>query len=151
MAEEVVNMRPKYGKCSPMAGAAQITDLARSSAAALVEREQRAAGSRMVAYERVSAMVGASSAWLRKFIGRSPDVRPDLVVGLNILSLHAGFDISKLYGQLCERVEQEHQNERARNDALRAEIHEAIEGALEMVVRARRGSSPQEAAREVED
>jgi hypothetical protein len=124
-----------------MHGTAQITDLARSAAAELVAREERNTGSRMVAYENVASMVGASSAWIRKFIGRSPDVRPDLIIGLNLLSLHSGFDIPKLYSRLCERVEKAAATECSRAAALRAENHAAIEGDLEMVARAVRTSS----------
>lgn len=61
---------------------------ARSCARALVEREHRLTLSKMLAYERVAASIGASSGWLRKFVG-GYEAKPDLVVGFNIIALHA--------------------------------------------------------------
>lgn len=119
-------MRSKSVQKRTMQNSAHILGLARSAAATLVEREQRKTGSRMTAYEAIAASIGTSSSWVRKFVGRSPDVKPDLVIGLNILSL---------YNTLCTRVEQEAEIERAKCHALRDEIHEATQGALELVDR----------------
>lgn len=112
-----------------MSDAAHIIDQARFCAVELVRRNERETGSRMVAYERVGSMIGASSGWLRKFIGRSPDVRPDLIVGFNLL---------QIYDRVCTRVEQASENERSRAAALRAENHEAVTSAMELVARASR-------------
>lgn len=95
---------------------ADITALTRSAAATMVQRRERDSGSRMVVYEQVASMIGVSSSWLRKFIGRSPDAKPSLVTGFNILAL---------YDRMCARVESEINNERAKIDALRNEIHAA--------------------------
>jgi hypothetical protein len=96
---------------------ADITTLTRSAAATMVQRRERDSGSRMAAYEQVASMVGVSSSWLRKFIGRSPDAKPSLVTGFNILAL---------YDRMCSRVETEIANERAKIAALRDQIHAAI-------------------------
>lgn len=112
-----------------MSDAAQIVDRARFAAVELVRREERSTGSRMTAYDRVGSMIGASPGWLRKFIGRNPDVRPDLVVGWNLLAF---------YDRVCTRVEQAAENERSRAAALRAENHEAVKGAVELVARTAR-------------
>lgn len=95
---------------------ADITALTRNAAATMVQRHERSAGSRMVAYEQVASMVGVSSSWLRKFVGRNPDAKPSLVTGFNILAL---------YDRMCLRVESEIANERAKLAALRNEIHAA--------------------------
>lgn len=122
-----------------MSDTAHIVERARHAAVYLVEREQRAAGSRMAAYDRVGSMIGASGGWLRKFIGRSHEVRPDLVVGFNLL---------ELYDRVCARVEQAAENERTRAAALRAEGHEATQGDLGLVDREARaapaGTDPEE-------
>lgn len=118
-----------------MTDATQIVDQARFAAVELVRREERLTGSRMAAYDRVGSMVGASAGWVRKFIGRNPDVRPDLIVGFNLL---------QMYDRVCTRVEQEADNERSRAAALRAEHNEAVESALAMVARVSRPPTPGE-------
>ncbi len=115
------------GEKRPMQNAVQITEVARSAAIALVACEQRRVGSRMTAYGRVAASVGASASWIRKFIGRNPDAKPNLEIGFNIL---------RLYGDLCTRVELEQACERARVAALREQINAAFPGALDVVARA---------------
>lgn len=102
---------------------ADITALTRSAAATIVQRRERDSGSRMVAYEQVASMIGVSSSWLRKFIGRSPDAKPSLVTGFNILAL---------YDRMCARVETEIEKERAQIAALRDEIDAATPASVEM-------------------
>lgn len=119
-------MRAKSVQKRTMQNSARILDLTRSAAAMLVERKQRQTGSRMTAYEAIASSIGTSSSWLRKFLGRSPDAKPDFILGLNIISS---------YTLLCTRVEQEAEIERMRCHALRDEIHEATQGALELVSR----------------
>lgn len=125
MAEEIATVRTKI----KMTDATQIVDRARFAAVELVRLEERLTGSRMAAYDRVGSMVGASAGWVRKFIGRNPDVRPDLVVGWNLLAF---------YDRVCTRVEQAADNERSRAAALRAENHAAVESAVAMVGRVSR-------------
>ena len=87
---------PKIGKDQSMS-AVEMMDGARTRVAALVEREWRATGSRMVACENVGAMIGRSESWIRKLIGRTLDTkRPDAVALSNIYAV---------YSRLCERIE----------------------------------------------
>lgn len=119
---------PITGKKLSMSDVAFRIETTRRAAVSLVERELRNSGSRMAAYEIVAQMVGVSSSWVRKFVGRNPNVKPDLIVGYNILAL-AGVT----YDKLCTRVEQEAEKERARAAALRADIHAAFPGLMEFV------------------
>lgn len=119
-------MRPKSGENCPMSSA-EMTTLARSSAAAWVEREERRTGSRMVAYEIVAQSVGASADWIRRFItDRDRAKEPSLTVGWNILTL---------YRRVCDRVDLKIENERAMQAALARQIDAATQQALDMVAR----------------
>src|SRR3990167_6159592 len=60
-----------------------IVEDARRQAAALVERETLRTGSKMAGYQAVAEMVGVSPAWLRAFVCRYPNAKPDTVI-LNI-------------------------------------------------------------------
>ena len=102
-------MRPIFGKKSPMSS---VTALTKSAAQALIEREERRTGSRMVAYVNVAASVGASWEWLRKFVSPSSHEakRPDIEVGFNILAL-------------CDRLDESTQRIADENAALRKQIH----------------------------
>lgn len=100
-----------------MRSAAELTDLTRQMTAALVEREERRSGSRMFGYEAVAGMVGRSSSWVRKFIRRDPDAKPDFIVGLNIV---------QLYTTLCERTEHNNEQRHQRIAALQDEINAAL-------------------------
>lgn len=63
---------------------------ARRAAAALVDREEVTTGSRLVAYERVAQLTGASSQWIRKFVNNYPEAKtPTFVTGHNLLALYA--------------------------------------------------------------
>jgi hypothetical protein len=106
-------MRPKIGKRSPMNGVADIT---RNAAAALVDREERRTGSRMVAYEIVAQTVGTSAEWIRKFISSNEAKEPRMTVGFNLI---------QVYRQVCERVEQAGDRERQ----LKEDIDAALESA----------------------
>jgi hypothetical protein len=102
-------MRSNSGRKKTMI---RVADISRSAALALVNREERRLGSRMLAYETVSQKVGMSSDWLRKFI--SSNVKePGLTVGFNLMLL---------YRRVCERVERAAEQERQ----LREEIDEAL-------------------------
>lgn len=104
-------MRPISGKRSPMNGVAGLT---RNVAAALVDREERRTGSRMVAYHNVAATVGASAEWIRKFISLSEAKEPRMTVGFNLIAV---------YRQVCERVEQAGDEERK----LKEDVNAALE------------------------
>ena len=105
-------MRPIFGKRSPMS----VADISRNAAAALVDREERRTGSRMLAYEIVAQTVGISPEWLRKFVKSNEAKEPRLTVGFNLI---------QVYRQVCERVEQAGDRERK----LKEEIDAALESA----------------------
>lgn len=108
--------------------AATLTDATRSALGLLIEREERRTGSRDVAFEVVAQTVGASSSWLKKFLGRHAEVKePRITLFLNIRSA---------YDSLCTRIEQENRLEEARIAALRSALHAPTEGFLEKVAAA---------------
>lgn len=102
-----------------MPSASEVMNNTRGFVAALVEREERISGSRMVAYENVAAQLGKSATWVRRIFKGYPDAMPDFVTGLNIVSL---------YDRICSRVELEAANERATMAALRDQFNEANPG-----------------------
>jgi hypothetical protein len=108
----------KNGKSNPM----NVAEISRSATIALVRREERNTGSRMVAYDRVSQMIGMSSEWVRAFAaGRLKE--PGLTVGFNLMMI---------YRNVCERVEQAAEQERIireQIDAALASIGVMVEGA----------------------
>lgn len=91
-----------------------VAGLSRCAAEALVDREERRTGSRMMAYETVAQTVGTSSEWLRKFIQRKEGKEPKLTVGFNLLAV---------YTRICDRVEEARDGERE----LKREIDAAIQ------------------------
>jgi len=93
-----------------------VANLTRSAAAALVDREERRTGSRMVAYEIVAQTVGTSATWLRSFLSTNGAKEPRFTVGLNLI---------QVYRRVCERVEQAGDRERL----LKEEIDAALESA----------------------
>lgn len=98
-----------------------VTALTKSAAQALVHREERRIGSRMVAYEVVAQTVGASADWIRKFVnGYDGAKRPDVEVGFNLMTV---------YSRICERVEQAGANEMQ----LKEDIDAALESAALLV------------------
>lgn len=93
----------------------------RPLAAMLVKHKQFETGSKMQAYERVASKVGASSSWLRKLIGRQPNVDVAAHQYLNILSL---------YRKLCERIEAKAEEERRKLEALMGHADAFLESDL---------------------
>ena len=91
-------------------------DLTRSVAAALVDREERRVGSRMVAYEIVAQSVGTTSAWLRSFLSTNGAKEPRFSVGLNLI---------EAYRRVCERVELAGDRERQRKEQIYAALKSA--------------------------
>lgn len=101
-----------------------IANLPRNVAAALVYREERRTGSRMLAYEVVAQMVGTSATWLRSYLSTNGAKEPGFMVGINLI---------QVYRQVCERVEQAGDRELQ----LRNEIDAALEGARLLVATAK--------------
>lgn len=106
-------MPAKSARKTAMTGVANLT---RNVAAALVDREERRTGSRMVAYEIVAQSVGTTSAWLRSFLSTNGAKEPRVTVGFNLI---------QVYRQVCERVEQAGDRERQ----LKEDIDAALESA----------------------
>lgn len=105
--------------------ACTVTTATRSALGLMVERETRRVGSRDVAYEVVAQTVGASSSWVKKFLSKSDEVKePRMTLFMNI---------RQAYENVCNRVEQEHQNELLKIKLLRDEIHAVTEGFVELV------------------
>lgn len=108
-----------------MTSASTLTDATRCALGVLVEREARRIGSRDVALENTAHLVGTSASWVRKFIGRSDEVKePRMTLFLNIRAA---------YEHLCNRVEQEQRAELAKITLLKREIDAATGGFVEMV------------------
>lgn len=118
-------MRPIRGKNKPMNG---VVNLSRNVAEALVAREERRTGSRMMAYHVVAQTVGTSAEWLRKFISTNGPKEPGLTVGFNLM---------QVYAQVCNRVEQAGDRERK----LKEDIDAALESAGLLVVTAKAENS----------
>ena len=98
---------------------AALTTATRSALGALVEREARRVGSRSVAYEHVAQMVGVSSSWVKKFLLDTGEVKePRITLFQNIRAA---------YGQLCERVEHENEQDERRLRVLKGQIDAVTE------------------------
>lgn len=100
--------------------AAALNSITRNALGALVEREERRTGSRMVAYEVVAQTIGASSSWVRAFLGKSEAVKePRITLFQNIRAS---------YENLCSRVEQENRADELRLKLIKGEIDAVTEG-----------------------
>lgn len=121
-------MSEKNRKSRNMTDAAVLTNATRSALGVLVDREERRVGSRDLAFEIVAQTVGASSSWLKKFLGRHAEVKePRITLYLNIRAA---------YEALCLRIEQEHQREIERITQLRKALNAPVDGFVEMVASA---------------
>ena len=100
--------------------AAALTSITRSALGAMVEREERRTGSRMVAYEVVAQTIGASSSWVRAFLGKSEAVKePRITLFQNIRAS---------YENLCNRVEQENRHDEHRLRLIKGDLDAVTEG-----------------------
>lgn len=99
--------------------AAALTSITRSALGALVEREERRTGSRMVAYEQVAQTIGASASWVRAFLSKSEGAKePRITLFQNIRAS---------YDNLCNRVEQENRTDELRLKLIKGEIDAVTE------------------------
>jgi hypothetical protein len=96
VAWEIAMARTKNVRNRIASSVVSLAEEVRSAAAELVRREEYRVGSRMLAYENVGAMVGASGAWVRKFVKGYAEVGISFPVGMNIIVL---------YERVCERIE----------------------------------------------
>lgn len=100
-----------------MLTAADTQEQMRPFVAHLVDAAERTTRSRMAAYEMVSAQIGKSPAWIRKLIGRSPDV---------LVAHHDFLNIRAAYQTLCRRIEIAAAHERAKADILRQALEQVV-------------------------
>lgn len=109
----------------PVTGAGMLRVL-RRMASELVEREEYRCRSRMVAYENIGGMVGASGSWVRNLVngyGTSND-----------LSFTPTFNLMQLYDRLCAGIEAENEKDERDILSLRREAHEAYPRTLSQVL-----------------
>ncbi|MET4210501.1 hypothetical protein [Bradyrhizobium sp. LA2.1] len=126
MNEGISSVLTKFARKKAMSAAA-LTSITRSALGALVEREERRTGSRMVAYEVVAQTIGASSAWVRAFLGKSEGVKePRITLFQNIRAS---------YENLCSRVEQENRADELRLKLIKGEIDAVTQGFGEQIGR----------------
>jgi hypothetical protein len=119
MQEGIAKVLSKIARKKTMSAAA-LTSITRSALGALVDREERRLGSRMVAYEIVAQTIGASSSWVRAFLGKSEAVKePRITLFQNIRAS---------YENLCSRVEQENRADELRLKLIKGEIDAVTEG-----------------------
>jgi hypothetical protein len=119
MNEEVSRVLSKFARKKAMSAAA-LNSITRSALGALVEREERRTGSRMVAYEVVAQTIGASASWVRAFLGKSEAVKePRITLFQNIRAS---------YENLCSRVEHENRADELRLKLIKGEIDAITEG-----------------------
>jgi hypothetical protein len=119
MQEEVSRVMSKSARKKAMSAAA-LNSITRSALGALVEREERRTGSRMVAYEVVAQTIGASASWVRAFLAKSEAVKePRITLFQNIRAS---------YENLCSRVEQENRADELRLKLIKGEIDAVTEG-----------------------
>jgi len=122
MQEGIAKVLSKIARKKAMSAAA-LTSITRSALGALVEREERRLGSRMVAYEIVAQTIGASSSWVRAFLAKSEAVKePRITLFQNIRAS---------YENLCSRVEQENRADELRLKLIKGEIDAVTEGFME--------------------
>jgi len=130
MQKGIAKMVSEFARKKAMSAAA-LTSITRSALSALVEREERRTGSRMVAYEVVAQTIGASSSWVRAFLSRSEGVKePRITLFQNIRAS---------YENLCSRVERENREDERRLRLIKGEIDAVTEGFGEQ---GRRQASP---------
>ncbi|MFK5600225.1 hypothetical protein ACFZ8E_24980 [Methylobacterium sp. HMF5984] len=96
----------------------QAREEVRSPLDILVQHHVARGTPRMSAYGRVGTLIGRSPAWVQRVLGR----RPDAVIGL-----HDALNIKAAYARLCISIEASADATAARNNALREEIHAALQ------------------------
>lgn len=98
--------------------AAQTFDDKRAKIVDLISKLAEERGSKMGAYEALGSMLGTSSMWVRRIVGRRDDVRIDHHVALRIRDLH---------DRLCVRVARAADAAEARNALLQEQIDAAVQ------------------------
>jgi len=100
-----------------MITAEQALERVRPDLAEIVSAKERVLGSRMLAYDRLAVTLGRSPTWIRKVLGRAPDVT---------VGLHDALNIRAAYERLCSTVAAAADAQAAENNRLRGEIDAAL-------------------------
>jgi hypothetical protein len=116
-----------------MMTAEQALEQIRPDLASIVAVKERTLGSRMRAYESLGTKLGRSPTWIRKVLGRAPDVT---------VGLHDALNIRAAYERLCARVESAADALEAGNEKLRRELDADLSGDRSGVARSARTAAP---------
>lgn len=126
-------MRSKSGSGRLMMTAEQALEQIRPDLASIIAVKERTLGSRMRAYESLGSKLGRSPTWIRKVLGRAPDVT---------VGLHDALNIRAAYERLCARVESAADALEAGNEKLRRELDADLSGDRSGVARSARTAAP---------
>lgn len=124
-------MRSKSGSGRAMMTAEQALEQIRPDLASIIAVKERTLGSRMRAYEALGTKLGRSPTWIRKVLGRAPDVT---------VGLHDALNIRAAYERLCKHIADGTDAIEAENQKLRRELDAALRG--DRPTSARLGGAP---------
>jgi len=114
-----------------MMTAEQALEQIRPDLASIIAAKERTLGSRMRAYESLGSKLGRSPTWIRKVLGRAPDVT---------VGLHDALNIRAAYERLCKHIADGTDAIEAENQKLRRELDAALRG--DRPTSARLGGAP---------
>jgi hypothetical protein len=114
-----------------MMTAEQALEQIRPDLASIIAVKERTLGSRMRAYESLGSKLGRSPTWIRKVLGRAPDVT---------VGLHDALNIRAAYERLCKHIADGTDAIEAENQKLRRELDAALRG--DRPTSARLGGAP---------
>lgn len=116
-----------------MMTADQALEQIRPDLASIIAVKERTLGSRMRAYESLGSKLGRSPTWIRKVLGRAPDVT---------VGLHDALNIRAAYDRLCARMESAADALEAGNEKLRRELDADLISDRSGVARPPRAAAP---------
>ncbi|MBB5762437.1 hypothetical protein ABEV34_28495 [Methylorubrum rhodesianum] len=114
-----------------MMTADQALEQIRPDLASIIAVKERTLGSRMRAYESLGSKLGRSPTWIRKVLGRAPDVT---------VGLHDALNIRAAYERLCKHIADGTDAIEAENQNLRRELDATLHG--DRPASARLGGAP---------
>lgn len=114
-----------------MMTADQALEQIRPDLASIIAVKEQRLGSRMRAYEALGPKLGRSPTWIRKVLGRAPDVT---------VGLHDALNIRAAYERLCKHIADGTEAIEAENQKLRRELDAALRG--DRAASARLGGAP---------
>jgi hypothetical protein len=113
-----------------MISAAGVIEHTREKTRIMVAVEKLRTGSQMKAYGIIGDLIDSSPGWVRKFIGRSPEVKPDLETGLSIL-----IAFQQNYNDICALIEDKADKLSAQSAELEQQFNAANPGLEEILER----------------